>query len=230
MSATFEKIVVPQKIYYRCGAVRTVASEVSAQNIALICDEKDVTIASLVRGEFEKIRGLNHIYPYVIKDTDHELSQKMIAESLKLVDTVVAVGSCHLFNEVAIQLNKNMKQLIIVPTDAKPLALMAGSFVENGQVQHNEKLVPEMVILDSGVTVNISKEDCALLQKVCSVEEKTCWVQFTKTAQEISKELLAGFGKIDHPVWCERCTNLVGICMLGKPCGKRVLQVLGLAK
>ena len=48
MSDTFEKIVVPQKVYYRRGAVHTVASEVSAKNIALICDEKDVSIASLV--------------------------------------------------------------------------------------------------------------------------------------------------------------------------------------
>lgn len=102
MSATFEKIVVPQKVYYRRGAVHTVASEVSAKNIALICDEKDVTIASLVRGEFEKIRSLNHIYPYVIKACDHDLSQKMIAEALTLVDTIVAVGSSELFNEVAI--------------------------------------------------------------------------------------------------------------------------------
>lgn len=226
-----EKIVVPQKLYYRRGSLHTVASELIAKKIALFSNRVDLDIMTLAQQEFSNILDLETIYPVLIDENDHNLCKIAINNVLPSVDTVVAVGSSKLFNEVAMQLNKNIKQLVIIPTDAKPLALMTGCFVdEDGKIVHNELLVPEMVILDSGVTKHISKEDCLLLQSICAVEEDTQWVQFTKTAQEISKELVEGYGKIDHPVWCERCTNLVGICMLGKPNGTRVLKALGLAK
>ena len=87
-----------------------------------------------------------------------------------------------------------------------------------------------MVVLDSGLTHNITKQDTELLAKIASVEEDTQWVQFTKTAKELSAELIAGYGKIDMPVWCERATNLVGITMLGKPNGERIVKALGLVQ
>ncbi|CAL5986122.1 GTA-2-like_protein [Hexamita inflata] len=51
---------------------------------------------------------------------------------------------------------------------------------------------------------------------------------WTKTAQNLSAALLEGYGMIDMPVWKERATNLVGITMLGKPDGNRVVKILGL--
>lgn len=172
-----EKVVVPQKVYFRRGSLHTVASELSATKIALFANRADLDIMKLAEKEFSVISGLQRIYPIFIDDSDHKLSVQVIQSILPSVDTVVAVGSFKLFNEIAIQLNKTMKQLVIIPTDAKPLALMTGSFVdEDGKLQHNEKLVPEMVILDSGVTHNISKDDCGLLQQICSVEEDTKYI------------------------------------------------------
>ena len=58
-----------------------------------------------------------------------------------------------------------------------------------------------MVVLDSGLTHNITDADTKMIHEVASVEEKTHWVQFTRTAKQISEKLIAEYHKMDMLVW-----------------------------
>ena len=91
---------------------------------------------------------------------------------------------------------------------------------------YSRRVIPEYVILDSGLTERISKRDVELVAAVSADAVETNMVTFTLTAQKISAELIQGHGKIDMPIWQERATNLVGICMLGQPDGQKVIKIL----
>ncbi|CAL6085052.1 GTA-2-like_protein [Hexamita inflata] len=224
-----EKVLIPQKLYYRRGAFQTIATEISTIKCAIFANNDDLEIMKLVEKELNKIAGIVRVYPMFLDDSNHTTAQMTINSIIPSVDTVVAVGSSKLFNEIAQVLHKTPKQLVVLPTDGKPLALMTGTFVsEAGAIVHDEKLIPEFVILDSGLTHRITKQDTFMLAEVASVEEETVMGTWTKTAQTLSAALLEGYGKIDMPVWKERATNLVGITMLGKPDGNRVVKILGL--
>ena len=225
----FEKVLIPQKLYFKKGSLHTVAHEISTKRCAVFACDRDLEVMKLVEKELEVIQGLERVYPIFIDEDNHKLAVDQINSVLPLIDTVIAVGSYKLFNEIACRVAENPRQLIVIPTDGKPLSLVCGIYVdENNQVHTAEDLIPEFVILDSGLTHNITVEDTKMCQQVCAVEEETQMITWTHEAQKISAELIAEAETMDHPVWCERATNLVGITMLGKPSGERVLKVLGL--
>lgn len=93
---------------------------------------------------------------------------------------------------------------------------------------YSRKVIPDIVILDSGLTHNISKEDVELQSKIANKTVVSNMEVFLDNAQHITAELLSVYGKLDMPIWKERATNCSGILMIGKPDGKHVLSVLGL--
>ncbi|KAH0571497.1 GTA-2-like protein [Spironucleus salmonicida] len=222
-----EAIYIPQKLYYRRGSMHTVAGEVNFQKAAILSNNRDLDISQQVAAEFHQGR----CYPMLVNDSVSDEALQIINNAIKNCDTLVVVGDYKLQNFVAQAVADlpEQKQIVVVPVDAKPIHLMTGYYkAADGAIRHSLNIIPEYVILDSGLTDRISKDDVALVQKVVSQESETVMIAFTKEAQRISKELIAGYGTIDMPVWKERATNVVGITMLGQPCGKHVIAVLGL--
>jgi len=212
-----ETILLPTKIYYRRGAFKTVAHEILAPEVVVVTELKYKTAYDTVEA---MLRLKTHATVYcVIVDPVEPTTQSIaslvgILQKVKPLSLVTVGGATTVYHAVAAMLQMEARpELVCVGVDAKPIPIMNGLYKINGEIKRTREVIPDFVVLDSGIA-NPSKGDVELLMK--ANKSSSLLSIYCETAQNIGEKLLKDVDERD-PVWCEAAVNLCGIVMASKP-------------
>lgn len=212
-----ETILLPTKLYYRRGAFTTVAHEILAPEVVIVTELKHKaaydTVESILRSKTHATIYCVIVDP-VEPTTNSIASLVAVLQKVKPLTLVTVGGASTAYHAVAAMLQMEARpELVYIGVDAKPIPIMNGLYRINGEIKRTRDVIPDFVVLDSGIA-NPVKGDVELL--LTANKSSSLLSIYCETAQNIGEKLLKDVDERD-PVWCEAAVNLCGIVMVSKP-------------